>query len=182
MGSSNSFTGKSPSPSFQCNFCESKISCYCKSTSTRVDVPTAAWHVFQVQQREKEPLQLCFFPPAATVIPCFHCLDSSFVGLVLLVWLCSHCLVHKLAEKPEPDKHAAHTSVQICGIFPRCKQLTASNEHMLLLLQLCHHNYWPKSVPSHWPHHSPPPRKTNQVTVSKVRKAGTFGGEAFKLN
>lgn len=111
--------------------------------------------------RERRSRFNCVFfpPPAATVIPCFHCLDSSFVGLVLLVWLCSHCLMHKLAEEPEPDKHAAHTSVQICGIFPRCKQLTASNEHMLLLLQLCHHNYWPKSVPPHRPHHSFPHEK-----------------------
>lgn len=116
------------------------------------------------------------------MIPCFHCLDSSFVGLALLVWLCSHCLMHKLAEEPEPDKHAAHTSVQICGIFPRCKQLTASNEHMLLLLQLCHHNYWPKSVPPHRPYQSFPHEKTNQGTVSKVRRAGTFGGDTFKLN
>lgn len=93
--------------------------------------------------RERRSRSNCiFFPPAATVIPCFHCLDFSFVGLVLLVWLCCHCLMPKLAEEPEPDKHAAHTSVQICGIFPRCKQLTASNEHMLILLQLCHHNYW----------------------------------------
>lgn len=87
-----------------------------------------------------------FFPPAATVIPCFYCLYSSFV---LLVWLCSHCPIPKLAEELEPDKHTAHTSGQICGIFPRRKQLTPSNEHMLLLLQLCHHNYWPKSVPSY---------------------------------
>lgn len=119
------------------------------STSTCTDARAQAWHVCQVQQREKEPLQLSFFfffPPAATVIPCFYCLYSSFV---LLVWLCSHCPIPKLAEELEPDKHTAHTSGQICGIFPRRKQLTPSNEHMLLLLQLCHHNYWPKSVPSY---------------------------------
>lgn len=89
-----------------------------------------------------------FFPPSPLQLwfLVFYCLHSSFV---LLVWLCSHCPMPKLAEEPEPDKHAAHTSGQICGIFPRRKQLTRGNEHTLLLLQLCHHNYWPKSVPSH---------------------------------
>lgn len=42
---------------------------------------------------------------------------------------------------------AAHTSGQIGGISPSNKQLSATNEHMLLQFQLSHHNfYWPKSA------------------------------------
>lgn len=42
---------------------------------------------------------------------------------------------------------SAHTSGQIGGISPSNKQLSATNEHMLLQFQLSHHNYyWPKSV------------------------------------
>lgn len=124
----------------------------------------------------------CFFPPSlptATVIPCFYCLSSSFV---LLVWLCSHCPMPKLTEELEPDKHAAHTSGPICGIFPKHKQLTPSNEHTLLLLQLCHHNYWPKSVPSH---HFPVAvfsMGTNWGTVPKVSCVGIFGRGMFSLH
>lgn len=130
-------------------------------------------------RERRSPFGWFFFPslPAATVIPCFYCLSSSFV---LLVWLCSHCPMPKLAE--EPDKHAAHTSGLICGIFPAHKQLTPSNEHTLLLLQLCHHNYWPKSAPSH---HLPVAvfsMGTNWGTGSKVSCVGTFGREMFRLH
>lgn len=42
---------------------------------------------------------------------------------------------------------AAHTSGQIGGISPSNKQLSATNEHMLLQFQLSHHNfYWSKSA------------------------------------
>lgn len=131
--------------------------------------------------RERRSLFSCFFsrPLAATVIPCFYCLSSSFV---LLVWLCSRCPMPELAEEPQPDKHAAHTSGQICGIFPRRKQLTLSNEHTLLLLQLCHHNYRPKSVPSH---HLPVAvfsMGRNWGKVPKVSWVGTFGWETFRLH
>lgn len=128
-----------------------------------------------MHQRERRSRFSCFFfpsPPAATVIPCFYCLYSSFV---LLVWFCSHCPMPELAEEPEPDKHAAHTSGQICGIFPRRKQLTPSNEHTLLLLQLCHHSYWPKSLPSHHFLVAVFSMGTNWGTVPKVSWVGTFG-------
>lgn len=152
----------------------------CTCTDAHARMHTHRPGTFVRCSTERRSRSGCFFPP-----PLYPRQLWFLVFIVSLPRLCcwsGFALIVRCPSWPRSWSLISMLPTHLGRFVAFFQNISSLLQVMSTLLQLCHHNYWPKSVPSH---HFPVAvfsMGTNWGTVPKVSCVGIFGRGMFSLH